>query len=150
MKNYTCCCVGHRDVYENINEKLKTAVEEAIVSGCSLFITGGNGEFDLIFANTVKMLKTEGRDIKLVLKLPYFISDLNTNKEHYRNLYDEVIISERTQGVHYKRAISLLNRLMIEESELVIAYVRREFGGAYKALKYAEKLDKRIVNLAER
>ena len=36
---------------------------------------------------------------------------------------------------------------MIEKSDLVIVYVERQSGGAYAAMRYAEKLNKQIINL---
>lgn len=36
---------------------------------------------------------------------------------------------------------------MIENSHLIIVYVKRDKGGAYTAMKYAEKLNKKVINL---
>ena len=36
---------------------------------------------------------------------------------------------------------------MIEHSNLVIVYLERNKGGAYTAMKYAEKLNKKVINL---
>ncbi len=36
---------------------------------------------------------------------------------------------------------------MIEQSDLVIIYIERKEGGAYTAMKYAEKLNKKVINL---
>ena len=38
---------------------------------------------------------------------------------------------------------------MIAEADLIIAYVKNTFGGAFKGYKYATKLKKKIINLAE-
>ena len=38
---------------------------------------------------------------------------------------------------------------MVEQADLFICYVEREEGGAYTALKYAKKLEKEVINLAE-
>ena len=36
---------------------------------------------------------------------------------------------------------------MIEQSDMVIVYVEHNKGGAYNAMKYAEKLNKKVVNI---
>ena len=36
---------------------------------------------------------------------------------------------------------------MIDRADLVVVYVKNESGGAYQALKYAEKNEKRIINI---
>ena len=38
------------------------------------------------------------------------------------------------------------NFWMVDKSEYVISYVYREFGGAYKTLKYAQKTGKNIIS----
>ena len=37
---------------------------------------------------------------------------------------------------------------MIDRSDLVVDYVERKSGGAYRALEYAEKAKKEIINIA--
>ena len=48
---------------------------------------------------------------------------------------------------HPKAAITLKNHYMIDNSDLVIVYVEKK-GGAYSAMKYAEKQCKEIINIA--
>ena len=112
-----------------------------------VFLVGRNGEFDEYAASVIKRLQREvgaGKH-ELVLILPYAVSDL----EYYDVYYDSVIIPESLCGAHPKAAIALKNRWMVEHSDLVIAYAERKRGGAYTALKYAEKLKKKTVNLCE-
>lgn len=53
-------------------------------------------------------------------------------------------------GVHPKAAILKRNRVMVDWANVLIAFVYRDFGGAYETLKYAkQKGDIRIINLAE-
>ncbi len=61
-------------------------------------------------------------------------------------MYDSVIIPNEISEAHPKNAISLRNRWMIENSDLVIAYVNRKGGGAYKAIEYANKINKQVIN----
>ena len=39
---------------------------------------------------------------------------------------------------------------MVKQSDLIIAYVTREWGGAYKTLEKAIKLNKKIINVADK
>jgi len=48
---------------------------------------------------------------------------------------------------HPKAAITLRNKWIIDNSELVLVYTERKEGGAYRAMKYAESLNKTVVNL---
>lgn len=65
-------------------------------------------------------------------------------------MFDSVIVPDVVVGIHYKSAITKRNRWMIENSDIVVAYIYREFGGAYNAVKYAKKLNKTIINLCEK
>ena len=77
------------------------------------------------------------------LVLPYTVFDL----EYYEKYYDNIIIPESVAGAHPKNAITLKNRWMIEQSDLVVVNVERRTGGAFAAMKYAEKKNKKIINL---
>ena len=65
-------------------------------------------------------------------------------------MFDLVLIPSILEGVHYKHAIVLRNRWMVEQADYVIAMVERKEGGAYATLQYAKKKKKKIINLAER
>ena len=38
---------------------------------------------------------------------------------------------------------------MAEQADLVIVFVEKDSGGAYTAMKYAKKLEKEVINLAD-
>jgi hypothetical protein len=64
-------------------------------------------------------------------------------------VYDDVIIPDVLAGVHPKSAITKRNRWMVENSDFIIAYVLRDHGGAYSAVKYANKIGCPVKNLCE-
>ena len=68
--------------------------------------------------------------------------------EYYEEYYDNVMIPDSVARAHPKRAIETRNRWMAEQADLFVCFVERE-GGAYRAMKYAEKLGKKIINLAK-
>lgn len=53
------------------------------------------------------------------------------------------------EKVPLKFAISKRNNWMVENSDLVIAYVNHSFGGAYKTLQAAKRKKKRIINICD-
>ena len=74
-------------------------------------------------------------------------NELNTNKEYYNCMYDDIIIPDELAFVHYKSAITKRNRWMIDNSDVVIVYVIRNHGGAYDAMRYAERQNKTIIRV---
>ena len=66
--------------------------------------------------------------------------------EDFEKYYDRVDIPI---SVHPKLAITKRNEWMAEQADLILCYIERESGGAYKAVQYAKKLGKEVINLAE-
>ena len=148
MDIYTVSFFGHRKLYDlhRIDEQLVPILKELIRAKQYVsFIIGRNGEFDEYTASVIKRVQKEvGKyNNEMTLVLPYTVADI----EFYEKYYDNVLIPESVYGVHPKSAIQLRNQWMIEQSDFVIVYVERENGGAHTAMKYAEKLSKRIINL---
>ena len=142
------CCFGHRDVYKNISDILSEVVEDLITNkGVTEFWTGGMGDFDSKFGTTVNGFKRKYPDVTLTLIKPYFSNELNTNKEFYEYRYDGVYIPEELAGVHPKQAITKRNRWMVENTDYVVSFVYRDFGGAHTAVKYAKRLGKEIIDV---
>ncbi len=149
-KPFSISLFGHRyiDDARDLEERL-----EAVLSGIfeshgyvEIFI-GRNGDFDVIAASLIKNLKKRYSDneIVLVLTLPYTVKDI----EYYEKYYDEIIIPHEIEIVHHKKAITARNEWMVDHSDVVIGYVERLTGGAYNALRYAEKNGKMTLNLKE-
>ena len=38
---------------------------------------------------------------------------------------------------------------MVDRADLIVCYIERKNGGAYKTIQYAEKIGKPIINIAE-
>lgn len=148
-----CTFAGHREVYQaNISEMLDEAISKIINTDDSFrFLVGGMGEFDGMCSSAVRRAKRKypNTEIRLELVLPYLTQELNDNKLYYETSFDDVVIPIELAGVHYKSAITKRNRWMVEQSDWLIAFVYRDFGGAYTTLHYAEKKGLQIINLAK-
>lgn len=148
-----CTFAGHREVYQaNISEMLDKAISKIINTDDSFrFLVGGMGEFDGMCSSAVRRAKRKypNKEIRLELVLPYLTQELNDNKLYYKTSFDDVVIPIELAGVHYKSAITKRNRWMVEQSDWLIAFVYRDFGGAYTTLHYAEKKGLKIINLAK-
>ena len=142
-----CCGFGHRNVFENIEDKLYKAVMSAAEQWCEIFYTGAMGEFDSLFSSAVRKAKKAYPNIKLICVKPYFTNDINTDKDYYAALYDDIIIPDELADIHPKAAIKARNRWMIDNSDIVLIYTVRNYGGAYEAKRYAEHKDKTLVKI---
>ena len=147
---YRVILFGHRDFdgHKVLDESLYRLLKEVIASQPFVEIyIGRNGEFDVYAATIVKRVQNEAgkENNEFICVLPY--NEKNT--EYYEKYYDKVIIPECVEASHPKGAIVRRNRWMVLRADLFICYVERKSGGAYEALKYAERLGKKIVNLSE-
>lgn len=141
---------GHRIIedYQTVENKLYELLRIVIQkeSGEIEFLVGRNGDFDLMAASVIRKLKKEtgNENVFLTLVLPYETAELRNNTESFESYYDSIEICD---SQNFKYAIVARNHEMIDRSDMVVVYVKNESGGAYQSLKYAEKNQKRIINL---
>ena len=146
----TVSLFGHRIIedYNAVESKLYELLRIVMQKECGEveFLVGRNGDFDLMAASVIRKLKKEtGIDnVFLTLVLPYETAELRNNTESFESYYDSIEICD---SKNFKFAIVARNRDMIDRSDMVVVYVKNESGGAFQALKYAEKNQKRIINL---
>lgn len=149
----TVSLFGHRiiDDYLTAEQKLYELLRIIMSRGDREveFLVGRNGDFDLMTASVVRRLKREmnSENVFLTLVLPYETAELRNNTEAFENFYDSIEISEASADKNFKYAITARNRDMIDRSDMVVVYVKNQSGGAYQSLRYAEKNEKKIVNL---
>ena len=150
IKIYTVSFFGHRKLYDlrRIEQRLSPLLKELIQTKKYVtFLIGRHGEFDEYAASVIKRVQKEvgSHNNDLTLVLPYTMADI----EYYEKYYDNIVIPECVDGAHPKFAITLKNRWIVEQSDLVIVNVEDNNGGAYIAMKYAEEINKKIVNICD-
>lgn len=115
------------------------------------FLVGRNGDFDQCVSSSVlRVRKSFGKDNSaLVLMLPYPTAEYLNNEASFHNYYTDIEISSSATSAHPKSAISIRNREMVNRADLVICCIEHMSGGAWKAVQYAMKQGKEVINLAE-
>jgi uncharacterized phage-like protein YoqJ len=147
-----CTFAGHREVLvKGVKEQVEAALAMIMSGGSSFeFYAGGMGEFDRICANAVRKMKREQpeKQIRLFLVCPYMTTRINRDGAILHELYDDIIVLDELADCHYKSAITKRNRWMVEQSDIILAFVQRDYGGAYTTKKYAEKKGITVVEIA--
>lgn len=152
-ENLTISLFGHRIIedYQSVESKLYELLRIVMQRENREieFLVGRNGDFDLMAASVIRKLKKEtgNENAFLTIVLPYETAELRNNTDAFEKYYDSIEICEASADCNFKYAIVARNRDMIDRSDLVVVYVKNESGGAYQSLKYAEKNQKRIINL---
>lgn len=112
------------------------------------FYLGGYGNIDFFAKKCAEKYKSIHKNTKIVFVTPYINDWLNERRDYFENEYDEIIYPE-LESVPFRFAISKRNEWMAEHSDLVIAYVCVDFGGAYAFFKHAIRCNKEVVNIAK-
>ena len=131
---------GHREVQEpeKVRKWLYETGEGLILEGADCFYLGGYGQFDTMVADVIRELKQKYPRIRSALVLPYL------DWEYDSSGYDESIYPP-LENVPRRFAISKRNEYMVDNAEIVVAYVVFGFGGAYNTMRYAERKRKRMI-----
>ena len=146
MSNKICCFFGHRDTSEAIRPALYAEIERHITQyGVTVFYVGKHGSFDRMSVAVLCEVKEKYPHIEICLIHSY----MPVKKDEYEEkLYDGTLLPNGMELVPKKFAITHRNRFVAEQSGYVIAYVRTSCGGAYEAVQYAKRKNKRVTNLA--
>lgn len=154
MNIFTVSFFGHREIENptDIENRLDKLLHNLISQKEYIeFLIGKDGEFDLLASSVIKQtIRRYGYgNTCFTLVLPYMKAEYRDNEKNYLDYYDEVEICTESAKAHYKSAIQIRNRNMVDRSNLVVCCIQHKSGGAFKTVQYAKKQNCRIVNLAK-
>ena len=141
---FTFC--GHRDFFgnEEIKKRLINKLIKYAKQTETLFCySGGYGGFDRFVAYCVKEAKLKVDNIRNCLVIPYLTQSL---QEQYNGYFDEIIYPPMV-NVPAKYAIIRRNEWMVDQADLLIAYVTHGWGGAARTLQYAKKKNVPVLTI---
>lgn len=128
---------------EEVEKWLYTVTQRLIEQGITTFYLGGYGAFDSLAASVLRKQKKRYPQIELVLVLAY----LKTRQDI--SYYDSTVYPP-LEAVPRRFAISHRNRWMVESTDVMVAYVLHDWGGAATTLQYAKQKKKSIISFADR
>ena len=147
-----CCFTGHRNVTslarEQIIPALTEKIEDLINEGVAVFINGGALGFDTISALCVLSLKVKYPHIKLHMYVPHAGQEERWSEENqmtYRYILSKADEVRILAPFHTADCMHARNRRMVDDSDFVIAYVKKPSGGAYYTAAYAESENKKVI-----
>ena len=151
MNSKVCAFTGHRNLNSggfDIN-LLDRVILDLIKTGTEKFICGMALGFDLTAAQIVYAYKRV-YDIKLVACIPC-ANQTDTFSEKSKRLYD-YILGKCDEVItlapeYYSGCMQARDRYMVDNSDLLVCYLRKNFGGTYYTVNYAKKQGKKIIEL---
>ena len=142
----TFCGHSHFTKTEKYEEQLLSVLENAVGDSPTEFFLGGYGAFDDFAYTCCKKYQMTHPNTRLIYITPYLSRQDHLNDKVAQ--YDATIYPE-IEGVPLRYAISHRNRWMIEQANLVVAYINHKSGGAYQAYRRAISKNKTVFNLAD-
>ena len=153
MDIYTVSFFGHREIKNalEVERKLEAKITELIQTKQYIeFLVGREGEFDILAASVVRRVKKQMDygNCSLIWVLPYMKAEFRDNEKEFLEYFDDVEICEQSAKAHFKSAMQIRNRVMVDKSDLIICCIQHKSGGAYKTVQYAQKQGQTIINIA--
>ncbi len=135
---------GHKDTPKEIEPTLRTTLVDLIKNhGATEFYVGNNGNFDTMVRRQLENL-SQTYPITYNIVLAY----IPTKKSEYDS-FTNTLLPEGIETVPKRFAISYRNKWMVEQSDTVVSYVIRTYGGAAQFKEMAERQGKTVIELGE-
>ena len=135
-----CTFFGHRDAPDSLAVEIRKTLIELLETGnVDVFYIGNSGNFDKLASRVLSELSSEYSFTcrNVLAYLP----------EQEREFNFDTILPEGIEDVPRRFAISYRNQWMIERSDIVVTYVKRNYGGAYQFKVIAEKKGKKVIEV---
>ena len=141
MSKITCTFFGHRDCPADIRPLLYSSIEKLIVNdGVNHFLTGNQGKFDAYVQGALLQLKQRYPHITYCVVLAYLPAQSQRTEL-------PTVFPEGMENVPAKFAISRRNHWMLKQSDIVLSYIARPWGGAAQMANRAARQGKTVINL---
>ncbi len=139
-----CTFFGHRDAPEAVEQKLRDVLTDLIEHHqVTMFYVGNQGHFDFYARRVLAQLQQQYPHIQYAVVLAYMPGE----KSEYADFRD-TMLPEGIEGVHPRYAISWRNDWMLKQSDCVVTYITRPWGGAARYAQKAARAGKTVVDLA--
>ena len=150
------CFTGHRSIDPEkaviITTLLEQTLHTLIHHGASHFYAGGALGFDTISALTVLRLKRSYPDIKLHLILPCK-NQTKMWSDSDKAIYDLILTNadsvQYVSETYTSHCMHDRNRLLVDSSDICVAFCEHNGGGTAYTMAYAIKNDKELINIAD-
>ena len=135
---------GHSQVSRRqaVERWLCIVTQKLIAQGATTFYLGGYGAFDNLAASVLRRQKEQYPQIELVLVMAY-LNDGRNASGYDRTIYPPL------ETVPRRYAIPRRNRWMVQSSDIVVAYVLHDWGGAAATLRCAIQKKKQILSYCD-
>lgn len=136
---------GHKDTPSTIKPLLEHSVQQLIKANEEItFLVGTHGAFDLIAQSVLVQASQKCPWITCHKVLSYIPAGKDSEQYELPTLVPEGI-----ESVPKRFAISFSNNYIVNKCDVIVCYIKHDWGGAAQFVNKAKKKRKVIINLAE-
>ncbi len=133
-----------------LQSRIERTLTSLIDDDCKVFYSGMAAGFDILCAECVLKLKQKYPDIMLICALPYDKQELGYSSDWRNKFYD--ILQEADKVEYISKDYSPWcfqdrNKFMVDNSDFIVCWYDGKSGGTKNTIKYAQKLNRFIINL---
>lgn len=151
MENLKCAFSGHRNLncggYDDA--LLERIIKDLIKTGVKTFYCGMALGFDMQAAEKVISLKKEF-EVKLVACLPCAVQSEKFSpsaEKRYREILKGCDTVITLSNDYYSGCMHRRNRFMVDNCDILVCFLRKNTGGTYYTVGYAESLGRKIIKI---
>ena len=141
---------GHRSIEEIDQKKLEGLISLLLKKGYNRFLIGMAVGFDTMCFKALEKFKSK-YDFTIVACIPcrdqdkFFTESQKLEYARMISVADErIVFSEKYNASCMHRR----NCYMVDNCSVLISYLKKNYGGTFSTVKYAEKLGKKVINIA--
>ena len=133
-----CTFFGHRYAPEYLKPTVRSVLIDLIENkNVDMFYVGNNREFDFMVKETL-------RELQQIYPIKYYIVLAYIPKKDEYNDYSNTIYFDEVNTKPYKARIIERNKLMIQRSDYVVAFVK-QLGNSRDLTELAKKKGKSVI-----
>lgn len=135
--------------YHELISRIRTQIKELTErEGVMTFLSGAAKGIDLIAAETVLELKKDYPEITLECVVPYLAQADGWSEEHKKQYCSILDRSDKVtvlQDNYSRGCLQKRNRYLVDNADIVLAVWNGTKGGTEYTIKYARKLNKKLI-----
>ena len=139
----SCTFFGHRECPDSVKPILQEVLVDLIDNHrVDMFYVGNQGQFDAMVRSTLRELRKVYPQTDYAVVLAYMPGKRNEYDD-----YSDTMLPEGIETVHPHYAISWRNNWMLRQSDYVVTYITRSWGGAAQFANKAIRQAKNVINI---
>lgn len=152
-KSKALAVTGHRDLQSDLDINiLHTVFNQAVQEGYKYFLIGMAIGFDSLCFRILEDIRTQNpeKQIKLIACVPCKEQDAkftDKQKQEYKRMLESADDVEYISENYNKWCMQKRNRFLVDNSSVLVSYLRRNTGGTYYTVNYAKTTGIKLIEL---